>query len=152
MWKDRLQEIIEIVEDSNINEVEISSWWGRKIKVTKQIGYGAAPGSQYFAPSLAAPALAPAEGETASAPVSTNNYHSVLAPVVGTFYSASSPDSPPYIKVGDKVKSGQVFCIIEAMKIMNEIECDADGSVVEIRVNNAEPVEYNQVLIVIDPN
>ena len=153
MLKDKLQEIIKLVEDSNVNEVEISTWWGRKIKVTKQLGLGGVPTYQPVAPTLAPPSLIPAAGETASpAPADTEKYHKILAPVVGTFYAASSPESPPYVKVGDKVKAGQIFGIIEAMKIMNEIESDTDGTVVDILVGNAEPVEYNQALIVIDPS
>lgn len=153
MLKDKLQEIIKLVEESNVSEVEISTWWGRKIKVSKQLGHGGIPVHQPVAPTPAPPALVPATSEAAApAPADTDSYHQVLAPVVGTFYTAASPESPPYVKVGDKIKSGQVFCIIEAMKIMNEIESDVDGTVVEILVADSEPVEYNQVLIVIDPS
>ena len=69
---------------------------------------------------------------------------------MGTYYSASSPDAPAYVKVGDRVKSGQVLCIIEAMKLMNEIEAEMDGTIVEILVKNAEPVEYGQTLFMIE--
>jgi acetyl-CoA carboxylase biotin carboxyl carrier protein len=75
----------------------------------------------------------------------------VTAPIVGTFFEAPSPDAPPFVEVGDKVQTGQVLCIIEAMKLMNEIPSDADGEIAEIYVNNGEPVEYNQALFGIRP-
>jgi acetyl-CoA carboxylase biotin carboxyl carrier protein len=78
---------------------------------------------------------------------SSNNYHEISAPLVGTFYTASSPDADPFVEVGDKVKVGDTLCIVEAMKNMNEIECDAEGVVKEILVKNAELVEFGQVLI-----
>lgn len=152
MLKDKLQEIIKLVEDSNINELEISTWWGRKIKVTKQLGQWGAAMYQPAPPTPAPPAIEITASESAPAPAVADNSHKVLAPVVGTYYTAASPDSPPYVKVGDKIKQGQVFCIIEAMKIMNEIECDVNGTVVDVLVANGEPVEYNQPLILIDPS
>jgi len=77
-------------------------------------------------------------------------YHEIRSPIVGTFYRAPSPGAPPFVEKGDKVKKGQVLCIVEAMKVMNEIESDVDGTVVDILVENAQPVEYNQVLFLID--
>lgn len=108
----------------------------------------------------AAPAAKPAEAPRAEAPKAdakpaeaskaASKGQPVKAPIVGTFYSASSPDAPAYVKVGDRVKSGQVLCIIEAMKLMNEIEAEMDGTIVEILVKNAEPVEYGQTLFMIE--
>ena len=77
-------------------------------------------------------------------------YHEIRSPIVGTFYRAPSPGAPPFVEKGDRVKKGQVLCIVEAMKVMNEIESDVDGTVVDILVENAQPVEYNQVLFLID--
>ncbi|ANC72595.1 MULTISPECIES: acetyl-CoA carboxylase biotin carboxyl carrier protein [Deinococcus] len=94
------------------------------------------------APAEAAPAAASAPVASAGTPVK--------APIVGTFYSASSPDAAPYVKVGDRVESGQVLCIIEAMKLMNEIEAEQSGVIREILVKNAEPVEYGQTLFMIE--
>ncbi|WP_034385307.1 acetyl-CoA carboxylase biotin carboxyl carrier protein [Deinococcus sp. YIM 77859] len=108
------------------------------------------------APAPAAPAAelpaapAPAAEQTAEAPKSTSKGTPVKAPIVGTFYAASSPDAPPYVKVGDTVSPGQVLCIIEAMKLMNEIEAEVGGTVREILVKNAEPVEYGQTLFIIE--
>jgi acetyl-CoA carboxylase biotin carboxyl carrier protein len=87
---------------------------------------------------------------TASAPVS--NLLEITAPIVGTFYSASSPDTPAFVKVGDKVEPGKVLCIIEAMKLMNEIEAEMSGTIAEILVKNEEPVEYGQVLFRVSPS
>lgn len=91
-----------------------------------------------------------AVAETSSAPAS--NLLEITAPIVGTFYSAASPDSPTYVKVGDKIEPGKVLCIIEAMKLMNEIEAEVSGTVVEVLVKNEEPVEYGQVLFRVSPS
>lgn len=111
-------------------------------------------------PAPSAPAAKPAEtpkaeapkadAKPAEAPKAASKGQPVKAPIVGTYYSASSPDAPAYVKVGDRVKSGQVLCIIEAMKLMNEIEAEMDGTIVEILVKNAEPVEYGQTLFMIE--
>ena len=100
----------------------------------------AAPAPAPAAPAEAAPAPAPAA--SAGTPVK--------APIVGTFYASSSPDAAPYVKVGDRVEAGQVLCIIEAMKLMNEIEAEQSGVIREILVKNAEPVEYGQTLFMIE--
>ncbi|PYE55222.1 acetyl-CoA carboxylase biotin carboxyl carrier protein [Deinococcus yavapaiensis] len=102
------------------------------------------------APAASAPQVeAPASTPEPAAPAKTAGTP-VKAPIVGTFYSAPSPDNPPYVKVGDRVEVGQVLCIIEAMKLMNEIESDVAGIVREVLVKNAEPVEYGQTLFVIE--
>lgn len=111
-----------------------------------------APAAQ-SAPAAAAPATEkPAEAPAAPAPEAkpANKGTPVKAPIVGTFYSASSPDAPPYVKVGDHVTAGQVLCIIEAMKLMNEIEAETSGVIREISVQNAEPVEFGQTLFIIE--
>lgn len=100
----------------------------------------------------AAPAQTPPENGTAeadTAPPSTEE-HVVKAPIVGTFYRAPSPDSDPFVEVGDSVEEGDVLCIIEAMKLMNEIECETSGTIKEILVEDAEPVEFDQPLFVLD--
>lgn len=103
------------------------------------------------APALPAAATPAPEAEAAPAPAKPVSAGTpVKAPIVGTFYSSSSPDAPPYVKVGDTVQAGQVLCIIEAMKLMNEIEAEQGGTVREILVKNAEPVEYGQTLFIIE--
>lgn len=155
MLKDKIKEIIAIVEESNIHEVEVSAWWGRKIRITKSApNYGSGPPQQYFAPPASVAPSAPATLSDSAAPaeeVDSSKFHKTLSPIVGTFYSAPSPDADPFVKVGDKVKKGQSICIVEAMKIMNEIEADISGTVMEILVANADPVEFNQPLILVDP-
>jgi acetyl-CoA carboxylase biotin carboxyl carrier protein len=108
-----------------------------------------APQVQDSAPAQAAPAPAPTPAEApAEKPASKGT--PVKAPIVGTFYASSSPDAAPYVKVGDTVAAGQVLCIIEAMKLMNEIEAEQGGTIREILVKNAEPVEYGQTLFIIE--
>ncbi|MGK7920928.1 MAG: acetyl-CoA carboxylase biotin carboxyl carrier protein [Trichodesmium sp.] len=85
-------------------------------------------------------------------PTSSVKFEEVLSPVVGTFYRAPAPDEPPFVEVGDRITSGQTVCIIEAMKVMNEIEAEVSGQIVEILIENGEPVEYNQPLMRVSPN
>lgn len=105
-------------------------------------------------PMPAAPAPVPATEapkQEAPAPVAPSaNAHTINAPIVGTFYSAPSPDADPFVSIGDRVNKGDVLCIIEAMKLMNEIECEVSGTITEILIQNSEPVEYDQPLFVIE--
>ncbi|GBF05172.1 acetyl-CoA carboxylase, biotin carboxyl carrier protein [Deinococcus aerius] len=111
---------------------------------------GAPAASMGESSSAPAPATPTADPAPAAPAKSASAGTPVKAPIVGTFYSASSPDAPPYVKVGDRVEPGQVLCIIEAMKLMNEIEAEVGGTVREILVKNAEPVEYGQTLFIIE--
>jgi len=106
------------------------------------------------APAAPAPAAAPkAEAAPAPAPAAENaNYLTIKSPMVGTFYRSSTPDKPPFVKVGDPVSSGQTVCIIEAMKLFNEIESDVKGKIVKVLVEDASPVEYDQPLFLVDPS
>ncbi len=131
------------------------------IKRGSQVVMTAAPvevAVQPTAPAGAAPATAPAQeaapaaAAPAAAPAASSNLIDVLAPIVGTFYAAPSPDAPSFVKVGDRVKPGTVLCIIEAMKLMNEIEAEVAGVVREVAVSNEDPVEYGQVLFRIEPD
>jgi len=107
----------------------------------------AAPAPVASEPAAVAATPPPAE----SAPQPAGELHEIKAPMVGTFYRAPAPDAPPYIEVGAHISEGQIVCIIEAMKLMNEIPADRSGTVVEIAVDNAQPVEYGQVLVRIRP-
>ncbi|MDK2013483.1 MULTISPECIES: acetyl-CoA carboxylase biotin carboxyl carrier protein [unclassified Deinococcus] len=111
-----------------------------------------APQAQDSAPAAPAQAAAPAPTPAAETPAEkpASKGTPVKAPIVGTFYASSSPDAAPYVKVGDTVAAGQVLCIIEAMKLMNEIEAEQGGTIREILVKNAEPVEYGQTLFIIE--
>jgi len=147
---DHLREILELVASCDVSEVEIEEETLRVVirkhapvqAMPQQITYAAAPAH------FAAPAPVAAAPEVPAAP----SGKSVRAPIVGTFYKASSPDSADFVKVGDKINVGDVLCIIEAMKLMNEIESDVAGTVVQILVDNATPVEYDQPLFLVDPN
>lgn len=144
-----IKKLIKIVEQSEITELSVQEG-ELKVSISKNIEgqkyavIGAPPVHQV----QSAPATAQPAKETAP-PVNTN-LHEVKSPIVGTFYQASSPDAEPFVKVGDTVKPGTVLCIVEAMKLMNEIECDVAGRIVKILVNNASPVEYNQPLFLIE--
>ncbi len=147
----KLKTLIDLVSESNVSELEITEADG-KVRIVKA---GAQPvvvqtvAAPALAPAaVAAPAAAPAAAPVAEAPVETG--HVVKSPMVGTFYRASSPGAKAFAEVGDQVKAGQAVCIIEAMKIMNEIEADQDGTITKILVDNGQPVEYGQPLFVIE--
>ncbi len=153
MLNNKLREIIAIVEASNVSEVEVSTWWGRKIRVRKGSADAVASAQPPALPPPAVPLLPEREATPAPEPVvDTSKLKQIQAPIVGTFYRAPSTDAAPYINTGDRIEVGQVICIIEAMKIMNEIESDVSGTVVDILAENATPVEFNQALVVVDPS
>jgi len=152
MWQDKLKEIIYILENSNVNEIEVN-FWGRKYRVVKNAILSTSVSSP--------PDLKIAENNNTDKPdikeepkqvESIIKGESLLSPMPGTFYSSPTPDDPAFVSKGDTVKKGTTLCIIEAMKIMNEIEAEYDGKVVDVLVNNSEPVEYNQPLFIIDPS
>ena len=150
-----LKELIEMLKDTDISELEIERS-GVKVRLRKGgdvTFHPTMPRMEYPPAAIVAPALprAPAPAaEKPAEPVKTNQIK-VTSPIVGTFYRSSSPDKPPYVEVGDTVKKGQVLCIIEAMKLMNEIESETAGKIVQILVENGQPVEYGQPLFVIEP-
>jgi len=158
MWQDKLKEIIYILENSNVNEIEIKSW-GHQYRVVKNSAL-ISNGVQNLDQPIV---LGKQEVESQKDSKKEDNKTSlqinkedtkkekVLSPMPGTFYAAPTTEDDNYVKVGDNVKKGQTLCIIEAMKIMNEIESDFDGVLMEIKVGNGNPVEYNQVLFIIDP-
>ena len=147
----KLKTLIDLVSESNVSELEITEADG-KVRIVKAGATPvvvAAPAMMQAAPVAAAPvAAAPAAAEAPAAPVETG--HVVKSPMVGTFYRASSPGAKAFADVGDVVKAGQPVCIIEAMKIMNEIESDMDGTITKILVDNGQPVEYGQPLFIVE--
>ena len=152
MWQNKLKDIIYILENSDVNEIDVS-FWGRRFRVVKSAGVSVMEKPQVETTSLNAP-LSDKSSELSkpiSEPVDSNSKE-VLSPMPGTFYSAPSPEADPFVKVGDSVKKGDTLCIIEAMKIMNEIEAESSGTISEIVINNGEPVEYNQPLFKIKPS
>ena len=155
MWQDKLKEIIYILENSNINEIEVN-FWGRKYRVVKNANImvqdESAPQIQSSNASTKDKNTPLEESEVSkTVPPASLEGEELLSPMPGTFYSAPTPDDPKFVNVGDKVNKGQTLCIIEAMKIMNEIESEFEGTVTDIKVNNGEAVEYNQPLFIINP-
>jgi acetyl-CoA carboxylase biotin carboxyl carrier protein len=154
-----LKRILDALKDADVSEFNLETpEYKVHVKRGEQIVHmTAAPAPMVIAAPVAAQALpapvaapvAAAVAEVAVAEKPVANGHQVKAPIVGTFYRSSSPDAPVFVQVGDKVESGQVLCIIEAMKLMNEIESDKAGVIQEILVQNAQPVEYGQALFVI---
>lgn len=149
-----VKKLLEMIDASSANSIEITSEKGVKIRISKSARNSmqfTAP-MQMAAPAVQAAAPAPAAAEPAHKEAPKARYLEVKSPMVGTYYSAPEPGAKPYLSAGDRISKGQVLCIIEAMKIMNEIESEFDGVVKEILAENAHPVEYGQVLFRIDPN
>jgi oxaloacetate decarboxylase alpha subunit len=149
-----LKELIEMLKDTDISELEIERS-GVKVRLRKGgdvTFHPAMPRMEYPPAAIVAPAVVETPASGAEKPVeqAKTNQVKVTSPIVGTFYRASSPDKPPYVEAGDIVKKGQVLCIIEAMKLMNEIESEASGKIVQILVESGQPVEYGQPLFVIE--
>ncbi len=145
----KIKKLIELVEESGIAELEITEG-EEAVRICRNSTVAAAP-MQFAAP---APAPAPAAAPVAAAPVADEapvaSGHQVKSPMVGTFYRASSPGSKPFVEVGQKVNVGDTLCIVEAMKMMNQIEADKAGVVKAILVDNQEPVEFDQPLFIIE--
>ena len=157
-----LKELIEFLEEKNIAEFELERG-DVKVRI-KRVGeqtvvhshgdprYYAVPPAPAAGPELgAAPAVAPAAAVPPAAPAAEVGLHMVKSPIVGTFYEAPSPGAPPFVKPGDTVEVGQVLCIVEAMKLLNEIESDVAGEIVKNLAVNGQPIEYGQELFVIRP-
>jgi len=154
-----IEKLIKIFEASTIVEIEVADFWGRKIRLSKT---GTRAREVVSAPAMEAAAAAEmtAVKETikskeksaaGSPPDEKPTTVAITSPIVGTFYRAPAPDASPYVEVGDIVKPGQVVCIVEAMKLMNEIESDVAGRIVKILIKNEEPVQYSQELFLIEP-
>jgi len=155
----QIQDLIRFVSKSGVNEVSIEqNDFKITIKTNQAPTYVTAnlPAAE-SAPVYAAPvaAAAPAPATVAAAPeapaADTSNLITVKSPMIGTFYRSSSPEKPMFVNVGDEIKPGSVLCIIEAMKLFNEIESEVSGRVVKILVDNASPVEYDQPLFLVEP-
>ncbi len=154
---DEIKKLVKLLERSQIHEIEIFDK-GRKIRLAKSAPNNDQRGIIYSAPLMPSGTAAPpalAANPTAPPALATEtavgrNVRQVRSPMVGTFYAAPSPDAEPYVQVGDIVHKGQVLCIIEAMKLMNEIESEYAGRIVEVLVENAQPVEFDQPLFTIE--
>lgn len=162
-----IQDLIDFIAKSGLNKVNIET---EEFKISvkrdpdQQVTYvkeaASAPVMQAAAPAQAAAAPAPAASQAPAAPAAPaaapasddSKYIAIKAPMIGTFYRSSSPDKPSFVNVGDEVKKGQVICIIEAMKLFNEIESEVSGKIVKVLVDNSSPVEYDQPLFLVDPS
>jgi len=148
MWQDKLKEIIYILENSEVNEIE-ATFWGRRFRVVKsssvEVSSSSIPANTTSTPPSS-------KSEPSAEAMQLDDGENILAPMPGTYYSASSPDAAPFVKEGDSVSEGDTLCIIEAMKIMNEIEAEQNGTITKILVENGKPVEYNQPLFAINPS
>ncbi|WP_261884977.1 acetyl-CoA carboxylase biotin carboxyl carrier protein [Vibrio pomeroyi] len=148
----KIKKLIELVEESGISELEISEG-EESVRISRNSTAPVAPVQYAAAPAPVAAAAAPA----AAAPVAAEAAapavpagHQVLSPMVGTFYGAPSPDAKPFVKVGQSVTAGETLCIVEAMKMMNQIEADKSGVVTAILVEDGQPVEFDQALVIIE--
>lgn len=148
----KVKKLIELLEESNIDEIEIKEG-EESVRISRNSApaqYAYAPSPQATAP-IAAPAAAASTGESAEAPAAapSTNGHEVKSPMVGTFYRAPSPGSSAFVEVGSTVKVGDVLCIVEAMKMMNQIEADKSGVIEAILIEDGQPVEFDQAMFTI---
>ncbi|GGG56786.1 acetyl-CoA carboxylase biotin carboxyl carrier protein [Paenibacillus radicis (ex Gao et al. 2016)] len=159
-----IKELIKLVDQTSVHELEIENEGARllirKPGKTEVVNVQAAPITHTYSPApiptaapqtSAAPAAQPAVQEAPAASPSKENLHSITSPMVGTFYSSPSPDASEFVKVGDRVNEKSVVCILEAMKLMNELEAEVRGEIVEILVSNGQLVEYGQPLFLVKP-
>lgn len=158
-----LRGLIEAIDDSGLDHIEITRG-GTRVRISRTPGPAQviagpvpmpsasfAPGA--FAGELPTGAAAPeASTSESAAPAAESRFVEVKSPMVGTFYRAPSPDAPPYVEVGTRIAKGQTLCILEAMKLMNELEAEVSGTVRDVLIGNGEPVEYGQVLFRIEPD
>lgn len=159
-----VKKLIELLDGSTVDSIEMSSDKGMKLRISKSSPQRAAAMTMAIpqaAPAQMAPvlpvasAVRPAEEGAGAAPKAEAPKSALLeikSPMVGTFYAAPEPGAKPYVSVGDRIGKGQIVCVIEAMKIMNELESEFDGVVREVSVSDAHPVEYGQALFRLDPN
>jgi len=151
----KLKTLIDLVSESNVSELEITEAEG-KVRIVKSAGVAVAAPVTLMQPAVAAPSVAAAPvaavaaAEAPAAAPTPMAGHAVKSPMVGTFYRASSPGSAPFVQIGSVVKEGDTLCIVEAMKILNEIESDKSGTVTQILCENGQAVEYGQPLFIIE--
>jgi acetyl-CoA carboxylase biotin carboxyl carrier protein len=164
MNQKELRELIEFLKEQDIAEFELERG-DVKVRIKRAMPSVAPSDTHYFAmhpappaapesavlPAVAAAGAPASAAKATTTPPSGETLHTVRSPIVGTFYESPSPGSPPFVKPGDAVELGQVLCIVEAMKLMNEIESDVTGELVEILVKNGQPIEYGQELFTIRP-
>lgn len=152
----QIQELIKFVSRSGVNEVAIEQQDFKitiKTNQTPTVVHATVPAPVAAVPAVAAPApqAAPVAEAKPAAAEDTSKYITIKSPMIGTFYRSAGPDKPSFVNVGDEVATGKVVCIIEAMKLFNEIESEISGKIVKVLVDNASPVEYDQPLFLVEP-
>lgn len=145
-----LRRLIRLVQRSGIGELEVRTG-DRSVRISATSGVVTTVTPALAAPAPARPTAAPAQGAAPETP-SNDRTVAITSPMVGTYYRAPAPDADPYVETGDRIEVGQTVCIVEAMKLMNEIESDVKGRIVEILVQNAQPVEFGQKLFLVEPD
>ena len=156
MWKDKIKEIIYMLENSDVNEIEVRFWF-KKIKVTKKPPVLSVDSTQLSSENQNIPNLLNKEQPVNKISETSNDIPEtklieIKSPMPGTFYSAPDPESASFVNIGDNVIAGDTICIVEAMKIMNEIQAEESGVIEEILVDNSSPVEFDQVLFKLKPS
>lgn len=161
MKTSEIRDLIDFISKSGLNEVNIETN-ELKLNVKREPDQKVFKSTPVIAPMAAAPAVAAtpvaapaapvAKAAPAAEPASGKKTLDIKSPMIGTFYRSGNPDTPPFVSVGDKVSKGQTVCIIEAMKLFNEIESEVSGTIIKVMVENASPVEYDQVLFVVEPD
>lgn len=149
----QIRKLIKLVQSSDLTEIEVTEG-DQTVRISRQSQFVAQPATQTFvapAPAAAAPAAAAPAADAAPVAEELADQHTVKSPMVGTFYRSPSPDADAFVNEGEKVKKGDVLCIIEAMKMMNEIEAEYDGVVESILIENGTALEYGQPMFVITP-
>jgi acetyl-CoA carboxylase biotin carboxyl carrier protein len=156
-----IQELIDFISNSGLDEVNIETEEFKiKVKKNSEVKYvesapapqAAAPAPQAAAPQAAPAAPAPKSEDSGNVGAEDGNYVTIKSPMIGTFYRSPNPESDAFVNVGDSVKTGDTVCIVEAMKLFNEIESEVSGKIVKVLVDNASPVEYDQPLFLVDPS
>ena len=155
MWKDKIKEIIYMLENSDVNEIEVRFWF-KKIKVTKKPAILNVDSKELSSDNQNIPNLVKEQSinqsSVASEYIPETKLIEIKSPMPGTFYSAPDPESSSFVNIGDNVNAGDTICIVEAMKIMNEIQAEESGVIEEILVDNSSPVEFDQVLFKLKPS
>ena len=148
MWQDKIKEIIYLLDNSDVNEIDIT-FWGRRFRVVKS----AVSNNENEVPSKteSVSVNSPQIDTQKNEPLKSSSHENILSPMPGIFYAAPTPEAEAFVKSGDIISKGDTLCIIEAMKIMNEIEAEKSGKITEVVAKNGEPVEFNQTLFIIDP-
>ena len=150
MWQDKIKEIIYLLDNSDVNEIDVT-FWGRRFRVVKNPSQASSVEMKSGDPvNVEIPTQSePTKTEVESSSEVIQNGVKILSPMPGTFYQSPAPDKDPFVKEGDTVNKGDTLCIIEAMKIMNEIEAESNGTIQKILVQSGTPVEYDQPLFII---